>query len=87
MAGGARCDVATAALSIQRVLTVRTQPPLKAELVFDPALSAADQDLTQLSERLASVGEMAVSFCLYRLERPATSATTADPGRCESCNP
>ena len=25
--------------------------------------------------------------CDYRLERPATSATTADPGRCESCNP
>jgi SpoVK/Ycf46/Vps4 family AAA+-type ATPase len=28
-------------------------------------LSAADQDLTQLSDRLVSVGEMAVSFCLY----------------------
>ena len=25
--------------------------------------------------------------CDYRQERPATSATTADPGRCESCNP
>ena len=25
--------------------------------------------------------------CEYRLERAATSATTADPGRCESCNP
>ena len=25
--------------------------------------------------------------CDYRRERPATSATTADPGRCESCNP
>jgi len=25
--------------------------------------------------------------CDYRQERPATSATTAEPGRCESCNP
>lgn len=25
--------------------------------------------------------------CDYRQERPATSAMTADPGRCESCNP
>lgn len=25
--------------------------------------------------------------CDYRQERPATSAKTADPGRCESCNP
>lgn len=25
--------------------------------------------------------------CDYRQERPATCATTADPGRCESCNP
>ncbi len=25
--------------------------------------------------------------CEYRLERPATSAKTADPGCCESCNP
>lgn len=25
--------------------------------------------------------------CEYRQERPATSAATADPGRCESCNP
>lgn len=30
---------------------------------------------------------LACQACDYRLERPATSATTADPGRCESCNP
>lgn len=25
--------------------------------------------------------------CAHRLERPATTETTADPGRCQSCNP
>ncbi len=30
---------------------------------------------------------LACQACDYRIERPATSATTADPGRCESCNP
>lgn len=65
ISGGVPGDVVTAAQSIQQVLRKRSQKPLQAELIFDPALSAADQDLTRLSDQLVDVGELAVSFCLY----------------------
>lgn len=37
--------------------------------------------------RVIQIDVLSCTQCAHRLERPATTETTADPGRCDGCNP
>ena len=75
LAGGGEADAALAARSVRRVIAGPTPPtPPTASLAFDPALSAADQDLSALADRVCATGERALSFCFHGLPGTGKSA-------------
>lgn len=68
-------DAVLSAGSILQVMNGSSPlPPLASGFAFDPLLSAADQDLAGLGERVVATRDTALSFCLHGLPGTGKSA-------------